>query len=206
MIELTELRRDAVVEILNIAIGRAAAALNRLVDEEIHLTVPRVAFVDRNQAGRLIDDHTGNGAVAVVQEFSGPFSGDALLIFPEEKSLELARAVIGEGTALEEMTELEQDALVEVGNIVLNAAIGTIANLLELEIIGGLPFFASGDGEAVLRLGAGGGRKDDLAMFMEVDFELKDRKISGYVLFILDIDSGKTFVDLVDKYVERITA
>ena len=131
MINLSESHYDAITEVSNISINRAAAALNELVDEEIKLSVPHVAFIKRSEACRLIDLRSKASACAVTQEFSGPFSGEAFLVFPEDKSLELVRAIIGSDVPLESMGELEQDAMTEVGNIVLNASIGSIANLLE---------------------------------------------------------------------------
>ena len=68
--------------------------------------------------------------VAVRQAFSGDISGRALLIFPEKNSLELVRAVAGEGLSLEDILELEHEALAEIGNMILNACMATMANLL----------------------------------------------------------------------------
>ena len=58
----------------------------------------------------------------------GPFSGRALLIFPEAQSLELVRSIVGAEHSLEDVIDLEQEALAETGNIILNACLATIAN------------------------------------------------------------------------------
>jgi hypothetical protein len=65
--------------------------------------------------------------VAVRQDFSGVFSGRALLIFPEASSLELVRVVVGRQLALEDIVDLEDEALAETGNIILNSWVATIA-------------------------------------------------------------------------------
>ena len=46
-------------------------------------------------------------------EGQGDIEGRALLIFPEAKSMELVRAVVGGYLPLEELMELEQEALAE---------------------------------------------------------------------------------------------
>lgn len=204
MIELTEIQRDTVIELVNIAVGRAASSLNQLVDEEICLTVPGVKFIGRIDACRLINERTVNGACAVVQEFSGPCPGDALLVFPDKKSLELVRAIIGDLAPLESTVELERDALTEVGNIVLNASLGSLANLLGMEIACSLPEYVKGTGESIMSLKTGGGGNGDMAMFMDVDFELKKRKINGYLVFVLDMDAAQKFIDLVDGYIVKV--
>ena len=60
----------------------------------------------------------------------GGFFGAALLIFPEKNSLELVRAVAGDHLSFEDILELEQEALAEIGNVILNGCMATIANLL----------------------------------------------------------------------------
>ena len=64
------------------------------------------------------------------QVFEGDITGRALLIFPETKSLELVRAITGGDLPLEDIIELEQEALAETGNILLNSCLATIANML----------------------------------------------------------------------------
>ena len=83
---------------------------------------------------------TGNpNLVAVRQEYSGSFSGSALLIFLEASSLELMRAILGRQIALSEILDLEDEALAETGNIILNSWVGTIANLLKEKLKMSLP-------------------------------------------------------------------
>ena len=205
MNELTDIQHAAVTEMLNIAIGRAAAALNELVDEEVTLSVPRVDFISREKAASMIDLRAVSGACAVVQEFEGQFSGNALLIFPEAKSLALVRKMIRDQIPLEAMTELEQEALTEVGNIVLNASLGTIANLLEMEFQSSLPSFLKGTGRAILCGPDGQVSPSDLALLVEVDFQLEESDISGYVLFLLDVASARKFGALLDAYLAKMT-
>ncbi len=204
MIQLSDIQCDAAGELMNIAIGRAGAALNELVDQEIELGVPEVLFVPRAEAGRLIDERADGRASAFAQEFSGPFSGDLVLVFPEAKSLELVRTIIGDTVPLESMTELEQDALTEVGNIVLNATLGTLASLLELRLASSLPTFVRGSGDTILGRPADRGREDDLIMFMKVGFALKQSRLDGTVVFVLDVDSARRFAERIDGYVARV--
>ncbi|MEO5338307.1 MAG: chemotaxis protein CheC [Magnetospirillum sp. WYHS-4] len=203
MDDLTEFQHAAITEMLNIAIGKSAAALNALVDEEVTLSVPEVIFTTCGEAARMIEKQAGSVACAVMQEFVGAFSGNAMLIFPEAKSLALVRLMIGEAVPLESLTELEQEALTEVGNIVLNASLGTLANLLGLEIDSSLPVYLSGTGSAILQDAVGKCADSDWALLVEVDFELKKSNIDGYVLLMLDVASAQRFGDLVDAYVKN---
>src|SRR3978361_1762105 len=124
---LTEFERDALGEISNIAMARAANSLRQLIKHEVLLSVPFIEIVPPETATTIVSKQN---LVAVRQDFSGAFSGRALLIFPETNSLELVRAVVGREFPLEDIVTLEDEALAETGNIILNGWVATIANLL----------------------------------------------------------------------------
>lgn len=203
-----ETERDAVTELLNIAIGQAASSLSQLVEDEVHLSVPFVDFLTPSQASTRLEDETQSAdSVAVRQHFEGRFHGDILLIFPERRSLDLVRHMLGEDVPLEQLTELEQEALLEVGNIILNACLGSMANQLGMPVEGSLPIYVRGRGARILDLGTAKPEPEyeELVMFLHVDFSLKNKDVNGYLAFVMDIVSARHFVDAVQAYVaERL--
>ena len=206
-IQIGDIERDAITELLNVAIGQAAAGLSQLVEDEVHLSVPRIDFMTPAEAaGRLDSETNGMDAVAVRQHFTGPFSGDILLFFPERRSLDLVRHMLGDEVPLNQLTELEQEALLEVGNVILNSCLGSLVNQLGLTVESSLPAYLRGRGSRLLD---GGGalnastRDDGLAMFLHVDFSLLTKDISGYLAFIMDIASATSFVAAVDAYLNQ---
>lgn len=126
---------DAVTEVLNIGMGSAAASLSEMVNEEIKLSTPGVEFVSRLEATALLSTKAKTDMVSgVYQSFDGAFAGDALLLFPEQQSLELVRAVLQEDDiTLEELTDMEQEAMIEIGNVILNACLCSIADMFSQE-------------------------------------------------------------------------
>ncbi|MDO8605440.1 MAG: chemotaxis protein CheC [Phaeospirillum sp.] len=196
--------RDAVTEILNIAIGQAAASLSQLVEDEVALSVPSVEFLSPVNAAARIDEATGRlDSVAVRQRFQSSFSGDILLIFPESKSLELVRSLLGSSVPLDSLTELEQEALLEIGNIILNACLGSLANQLGISIESSLPTYARGKGARILDVKH---PDSELVMFLQVDFILTSKGVGGYLAFVMDIASAQQFSEAVEAYVARILA
>ncbi len=95
-VDLTELERDALAELANIGVSRAAANLRKMVGKQVLLSVPSVEVLNQKTAAALVGEREGDKLVAVRQTFSGSFSGRALLIFPQAKSLELIRAITGD--------------------------------------------------------------------------------------------------------------
>src|SRR3954467_15499889 len=93
--ELSEIEQDVLAEIANMGVSRAAVSLRQMVGEQVLLSVPAVNIVTRLEASRLAQRGNVSKLVAVQQSFDGPFSGRALLIFPEAQSLELVRSIVG---------------------------------------------------------------------------------------------------------------
>ena len=144
---LTELERDALAELSNIAMAKAANSLRQMVQHEVLLSVPSVDILTGAAAANLVAKPDNPRLVAVRQDFAGAFCGRALLIFPETNSLELVRAVVGRPLALEDIVDLEDEALAETGNIILNSWVATIANLLKSALKMTLPIVIRGDGK-----------------------------------------------------------
>jgi chemotaxis protein CheC len=84
---LSDLETDALTELVNIGVSRAATSLGDMVGEEVTLSVPNVLLLNREEAIRQLSEREESKLVAVHQVFEGDVTGRALLIFPEPKSL-----------------------------------------------------------------------------------------------------------------------
>jgi chemotaxis protein CheC len=200
--DLTEIEKDALAEIANLGVSRAANSLRQMLGEQVFLTVPNVQIVGRQAASDLI----GRGSrsprfVAVQQSFDGPFAGKAPLIFPEEQSLELVRTIVGEQHSLEDVIDLEQEALAETGNVILNACLATIANLLRRTMNMSLPAVIRGSGEALFGEKAG---NDNLVPFLYINFRTKERDIHGFIALLMDLPSITALKTIVTDYIRVI--
>lgn len=184
MLELTPLQQDALCEIFNIGVGHAAATMSQMVQEEVQLSVPRIQFVSAEAIARTL--HASSPTICTVrQTFEGNFDGDAVLIFPEEKSLEIVRLMVGQTIPLEYLAELEQDALTEVGNIILNACLASLAEIFAQPFECSLPVL-----QIVESLAAFDYRVDEHSvMFVHISFRLARHEIDGYVMFVMNADS-----------------
>lgn len=205
LIQLDELELDALAELANIGVGRAAAALGKLVGSEILLSVPSVELITRNRAARLMDEQAaGANIVAVYQEFAGIFSGCALLMFPEASSHDLAHAVAGTAGRFQDIPELEQEAIQETGNIVLSSCLATIANILKRKLEISLPQFRRGDSRTLLWTDADCSG-DDHILFLYINFKVSGRQVSGYLALTMDVDSFVELRTLVGDFVVRMS-
>lgn len=192
---LSDLEEDALKEMFNIGIGRAAAALSMMVNTEIVLSVPEVHHLHRKDAAALIGNKTTRQVSAIRQAFYGPFSGTAMLVYPEEQSLALVRALLRDDTPLALLSAMEQESLLEVGNVILNACLGSLANLIGVEILCELPEYFQGLLPTLLPPQDDNARNlpdgEDDILVLNVDFSVSGKKpITGYMLLLLNLNAG----------------
>ncbi len=202
-VSLDELERDALTEIVNIGVSRAASNLRKMIGDEVLLSVPSIDVVSQRRAARLISEREVSELVAVRQDFEGPFSGRALLIFPEANSLELVRAVSGGELTVEEVLELEVEALAETGNVILNSCLATMANMLKRTLSMTVPEVLRGTGNSLFGVDENTG-PEGLVLFLYIDFAVRKHDIRGYIAMILDLPSLATLKELLDEFIARI--
>jgi chemotaxis protein CheC len=202
---LTDLELDALTELVNIGVSRAAASLREMVgQQEVLLSVPNVAVVSRQEAIDLIGQRETSRLVAVHQVFEGDITGRALLIFPETNSLELVRAVTGGELSLDDIIELEQEALAETGNIILNGCLATIANMLQRSLKMSLPEILRGQGPEFFELSPPP-QAGDVVLFLYINFAVRERDIRGYIAMLMDMPSLAALKTLLGEFIERET-
>jgi len=201
---LSELELDALAELVNIGVSHAASSLREMVGQQVLLSVPKVELLNRAHALEVLCEREDSRLVAVVQAFEGDITGRVLLIFPDHSSLELVRTVIGGQLSSDDIVELEQEALAEIGNIILNACLATIANLLKRSLKMSLPSILTADSnnlfEAALPSQTG-----DFVIFLYINFTVRERNISGYIAMLMDVSSFSPLKVLLGEFIDHST-
>ena len=201
---LNALELDALTELVNVGVSRAAASLRTMVGSEVLLSVPAVEMMTYEQAAKLIGERESGSLVGVHQTFTGDISGGAMLIFPETNSLELVRAIPGGGLPLDDIIALEQEALAETGNIILNGCLATIANMLRRTLKISLPEILHGSGNDIFSrspVSVSG----TAVLFLYIDFSVRNRNIKGYITMLMDLPSLAALKLLIGKMIEQTT-
>lgn len=200
MDSLSNDEHDAFSEAFNMGIGLAAASLSEMVNAEIQLSVPHIEAMRKVDALVAAESEENIPIRGVRERFSGPFSGSALLLFPEDRSLELVRLLLQQPDAdIDFITEMEQEALSEVGNIILNACLSTMASIMGAEIHNEIPESVVGDLKDVI-VGDGEIGDDDYVLRLRVEFSVKHLNLNGYIAFLMDIESLDIFRRKLAEY------
>jgi len=183
---LNEIQLDALGELLNIGMGAAAASLSTMVRQEVLLTVPVIRIVHQSEVSTQLDEVPPESVCGVKQTFNGDFSGDALLLFSEAKSLSLVQAVLGDSIPLEELGEMEEEAITEIGNIILNACLSSLANIFNEHLDSEIPEYLN---ENLSSLFSGDSDDNSFVLLLKMSFNIAEQDITGYVTFIMDVES-----------------
>ena len=203
MIQLSDIEQDALGESFNLALGQAAAVFADLVNEEIQLSVPTVEILEREALVKRLEELTGTKAAqdlcCIAQHYVAgkAFDTDTLLLFPEHGSLEIVRRMLGRTEIhLDQITELEQDALAEIGNIIINSCMSGLANILGTEVIGTLPGVQTIKPANLLD----DHPKNEVILVAKIGMTMLTHDVTGYVLFIMDVPSLTAFMSSVRSF------
>jgi chemotaxis protein CheC len=109
---------------------------------------------------------------------------------------------VGEQHSLEDVIDLEQEALAETGNIILNACLATIANVLRRTMRMSLPSIVRGDGDTLFDVQVGG--SGSLVLFLYIDFTIKSRDVRGFIALLMGLPSIAALKEIVRDFIDGI--
>jgi chemotaxis protein CheC len=202
---LTESQKDALVELLNIGFGRAGAALSKLTGQRILLEVPEVSVHPVAQLGTSLERVSAATVASVHQVFSGPVGGDALLLLDPVAASTLKELLTDEPALPLELDASSKEVLTEVGNILLNACIGTFGNLLKVPVSFSVPDIDIDSLRGVVARMVGVGDAMRYALVITAGFRLREAEVTGYVVIVLTVQSLTRLIIAVEQWVRDTT-
>ena len=182
-IKLTEFQLDALREMGNIGTSHAATSLSQLVGSSINITVPAIKLEKIDQISSIISDEK---VVGVLLEIRDGESTDGYLytMFPEKSAFRIVDTLMGQppGTT-NSIGEVEQSAIMEVGNILASSFCDALAEFLGLVMLPSPPCFVCDMADAIVQssLIVIGQIADDAIIF-RTDFTDEQRIYDGYVV------------------------
>lgn len=188
--ELTLPQKDALTELINIGYGRAANALSELTGYRVVLEVPQVAVHEIAKVAPLLDTVINGHVAAVDQVFSGPISGNALLLLEEEAAIVLSRLFDHERAPTRGFDASAREVITEIGNILLNACLGVFGNLLNVQVAFAVPrLHVEPLPQLLSHLSAAPKERLTYALMIQTRFSLRASDVSGYLVIILGVTS-----------------
>jgi chemotaxis protein CheC len=188
---LSELEADALRELVNIGVGRAASTLNDMLEHHISLEIPQIQVVEKPQLPAFFTSSDTAVIASVYLAFQGELNGIVALVFPLQKASILASALTGEDPATIAV-ELRQEVLIEIGNIVLNNVMGSIGNMLEKELTYNVPTYEE---HSVERLIIESTIPTDSILLAHTQFSIKNIDVAGEIVVMFDQTTMQSLYD-----------
>jgi chemotaxis protein CheC len=203
--ELSDLQLDALRELMNIGFGQAASALSEVIDLRVILSVPKILVLKPEEVPAFIDSEveTDSAFSMVEQFFFGHFEGTSFLLLPEEEGRKLAGLFGAEGAALPpelEVGSLERETIVEIGNIIIGACVGKIAEILKDQVVFQAPRYVEAPCDRTTlekRLPVG---NRELALVFKTVFHFERQDVFGFLFLVASEDSLEWMRGAVDEF------
>jgi chemotaxis protein CheC len=146
----------------------------------------------------------GDTVAVVDQQFSGPIEAKAALVFAEQHALEIVRDMMGSEMSVNDLAEFEQEAMCELGNIILNACLSAMADMLNIAFRSSLPNYLVTSSDQVLGNMLEGGDQAYI-LILHIHILIEKRQTQGQLIFLLSSESLSTLLRQVQSYLETIS-
>ncbi len=203
MNNFSELHLDALTEVFSIGAGRAALSLSEIVGDEVRISVPSVQIINSEEinSNTLLLNNGRFGAVS--QHFSGPLNAEAVLLFTEEQALKIVGDMMGSQMSIDELAEFEHEAMCELGNIILNACLSAMADILNFTLESSLPDYTVASADEILhRLKENSDQP--YVLVLHIDLAIEKRHTAGNLVFLLSSASLNNLITHIDHFLGSI--
>lgn len=200
-VELTEDRRDALQEVVNVGMGRAGAALSQILDEAfVRLSVPRIRILEYTQLPPALVGMIGHGGpvTAVRQSFQSELHGEAVVVFGEEGCRGLGD-LMGYDDPLD--SAAEREILLDVANILVGACVSHVFDQLGQRIGFSHPTLIGERIQIGSMMRAGEGPTWTHALLVEINFALEVRSFVCHVLILMPEESIERLGQALDTFI-----
>lgn len=182
--------RDACQEIANVAMGRAADLLAKLLDVFVLLPIPNVNVLEVSELTMALKaTEESNKVSALCQGFIGAgIAGEALLLFHEASFEDMAK-LMGLSNPQDKNNEVE--VLMDTGNVLIGAFLSGISEQLDMKFSQSHPVVL-GRHCTVNDLIHDNSDKWQRTLAMEINYRIEDHNIQCDLLLLFTEDSIPT--------------
>jgi len=189
---LNEMELDALKELGNIGVGKAATSLSQMLGKSIDMSVPVVKVVKIHELHNHIAEEVVAGVVTALDDLENGKAGFLYITFPESSYRKIAEILLGDSSD-EEMVD---STIMEIGNILSSAFCDATAEMLGIVIIPTPPSFGRDMAIAVVDAVVSQlAEKSDYVLIFETKLEENEDEIEIMVMLI----PNENFVNYIFK-------
>jgi len=193
---IEELDIDALTELFNIGLHRAASSLSDLTGQRIIVDLPQlwVCPIEETHA-RLIELLQGDLAT-VHQIFRGTVTGDAVLVLQYDSAARLATLMTdGEVAIGGRLDQSAREVLAEIGNVILSSCLSSFGDMLRVSVSFSVPRIHVESLEGMLRSLQVDNEDLHFALLAATQFRLSEEEVGGYLIIAVGVSSLTIIAD-----------
>ena len=193
--KLSPIQADAIQELGNIGAAHAATTLSQMIGSTVEMSVPAIKTVDIAELG----DYMGEESAAMVAfELQGEIQHGGFVIFyiTRESAIRLTNTMLGLTEMNRPMNEMDESALLEVGNIMVSAFLDATAELLGFVMLPSPPAMTIDMVHAAMSslIASMGDEIDDILLF-STELTCDEHKIDSDIMMM---PNNKTLAHIID--------
>lgn len=194
--EMNSMQIDALREIGSIGTGNAATALSSLLGTEVRIPLPEVQILEFNAAVEKLGGFETISA-GIISSLSGQINGLMLALFQLDAINLLLDKMMGRQiTDYGDLTEIENSAVIEAGNILISSFISALSGLSGITIEKSVPQISIDMQGAIITVPmAAYGNQSDYIMLIGGSFLVDGREVPCRLLLAPDIRSLNFLLD-----------
>jgi chemotaxis protein CheC len=198
-IELSEEQLDTLKEVQNIGAAHASAALEQMLGMRASITVPKAMYPLPVEKLHTLFGDEGDPIILVFFRVFGDAKGKMLLGFTEDQALLITNTLLGRDDCDGELTEDQESALKEVGNILTGSYLNAISRFVDFNLVPSIPYIAHDMiGAVISPFVIEISKTSDYALVVETEFVLDKKSIAGTFLTIFERDSFIAVLEALD--------
>ena len=188
--------QDALTELFNIGLHKAAASLSELTGQRIIVDLPRLWVCPIEETHLRLRELIEGELATVHQVFMGSVSGDAVLVLEYENASRLAALLTHGDVAMGgRLDQSAREVLAEVGNVILSSCLSAFGDMLHVAVSFSVPRIHVESLEGLLRSLKVESDEMHYTLLAATRFRLTEGEVGGYLMIAVGISS----LDLISK-------
>jgi chemotaxis protein CheC len=203
--KLSAVQADAIQELGNIGAAHAATTLSQMLGSTIEMSVPAIRVVELSQLGQYMGEES---AAMVAFELQGdiPHGGYILFYITRESAVRMTNTMLGQTETDRPLSEMDESALLEVGNIMVSAFLDATAELLGFVVLPSPPALTIDMAHAAMQsLIAQMQEETDEVLLFSTELVCEEFKVDSDIIMMPERSTLLRIIELLENMMKPVS-
>ena len=172
-----------------------------MIQSHIILDVPEVKIIKYGEYNTFVKHFDDTNYAVITLPFNGELNGFSKLIMSSDHAAKLVDAFIGKIGINMDMDSLRIDILSEIGNVIINAVIGTLSNMLNIHLDYIVPSYEQGTRNIIIPEEML--NNESTILFAKTHFKIEEFEAHGNFAIFFKVKSFNSLIEKIQAYFEK---